>query len=186
MAAHRRGRGLLIRARAGGYPLVATVFVLLSGLLPAGTDAATTLIFNPIADAHVAVAAPNNNYGSVATLRTRESAGTTSDPTYRAYLMFDVSGLSGMTMTSVTLRLYSTDESPNGQGIHRVASTSWVESTINNANAPAFDTPALVTTPAPSLNAYNDFVLPTSAIGGDGRVSFAIKSTGNNNFAFNS
>ena len=49
--------------------------------------------FTPVADAHVKSSSPSTNYGTLDTLRLR-NGGTTSD-TYRSYLRFDVSGLSG-------------------------------------------------------------------------------------------
>ena len=89
-------------------------------------------------------------------------------------------------MSSVTLRLFVTDASPNGQGVHRVASTTWGESSVTYANAPAIDAVAMATAPVPTAGAYRDIALPTSAISGNGRFSFALKSVGNNSAMFSS
>ena len=102
------------------YASLAATVAVLAGLFPRSTEAATTLTFVPVADAQVNSGNPTGNYGSLATIRTREATGTPSDPTYRSFLTFDVSGVGGQSITSVTLRLYVTDASPNGQGIHRV------------------------------------------------------------------
>ena len=48
----------MARARAGIYVTTVAALVVLAGLLPAGTSAATTLTLTPVADAHVAAAAP--------------------------------------------------------------------------------------------------------------------------------
>src|ERR671919_336919 len=121
-----QGVGTVTRARAGVYLSVAAVAVLLTSLLPTTTRAATTITLAPVADAHVAPAAPSNNYGSTNPLRTREGAGTTTDPTYRAYLKFDVSSLAGQTIQSVTLRLFvPSDPTPNVQNVFRVADSGW-------------------------------------------------------------
>ena len=183
-AADVTGGGVVTRARAGIYIAFAAVAVLLASVLPTTTSAATTLTFTAVADGQVALASPGSTYGTTTSMRTREGAGTSSDPTYRSYLRFDVSGVAGQTIQSVTLRLFATDASPNGQGVHRVPNPNWSEATLSGGTAPAFDATALATAPVP-LAAYNDIALPTSAIAGDGLVSFAVKSTGNNNAAFN-
>ena len=70
--------GELARTRAGIYVTTVAALVVLAGLLPAGTSAATSVTLTPVADAHVAVASPTNNYGSTNPLRTREGAGTST------------------------------------------------------------------------------------------------------------
>jgi len=174
------------RSNVGTYLAVAGVIALLTGLSTPATASAATLSFVPIADTQVNSGNVNNNYGSLATIRTREASGSTSDPTYRSFLMFDITGVSGQTVSSVTLRLFVTDASPNGQGVHRVASTTWGEGSVTYANAPAIDAVALATAPVPTAGAYRDIPLPSSAITGDGRVSFALKSVGNNSALFSS
>ena len=81
------------------------------GFFPRSTRPATTLSFVPVADAQVNSGTPTGNYGSLATIRTREATGTPTDPTYRSFLTFNVSGVGGQSITSVTLRLYVTDAS---------------------------------------------------------------------------
>ncbi len=172
------------RARTGSYAALAAVAVLLSGLFAAPAVAATTLTFTPSADAQVNSGNVNVNYGSLVTIRTREASGATSDPTYRSFITFDVAGLAGHSVTSVTLRLFTTDASPHGQEVHRVPNAGWSESGITYASPPAFDPVPLATAPVPTQDAYDDLALPASAVGADGRVSFAIRSTGNNSAIF--
>ena len=87
----------MIRLRRPRFvALVAAVLLGASGLgAPADVQADTTLTFQATADAQVYSSNTSSNYGTLATLRTREGSGTSSDPVYRTYLRFDVSGLSG-------------------------------------------------------------------------------------------
>ncbi len=94
------------RARAGIYGSVAAAVLLLAGLFPASTAAATTLTFVPIADTQVASGNVNGNYGSLATIRTRQGDGTSTNPIYRSYLTFQISGATGANVSSVTLQLH--------------------------------------------------------------------------------
>ncbi|HEX7346877.1 MAG TPA: DNRLRE domain-containing protein, partial [Candidatus Limnocylindrales bacterium] len=165
---------------------MAAIAVVLASFLPTATSAATTITLNPVADAHVAPAAPNNNYGATNPLRTREGTGTTSDPAYRAYLKFDVGSLAGKTIQSVTLRLFvPADPTPNVQNVYPVSDSSWGESTITNANAPQ---PAATTVGGAAVAAtgYNSIPLAADAISSNSLQTFFIKSAGNNNLAFNS
>ena len=181
-----QGVGTVTRARAGIYLSLAAVAVLLTSLLPTTTRAATTVTLVPVADAHVAPAAPNNNYGATNPLRTREGGGTTTDPTYRAYLKFDVSSLAGQNIQSATLRLFvPSDPTPNVQSVYRVTDSSWVESTITNANAPQPEANP-VGSGTVALTGYNDISLGAGAITSSQLQTFFIKSAGNNNLAFSS
>src|SRR5689334_7592889 len=129
-----RGVQRVARRRAwGSVWVLAALVVLLSSLFPVGTQAATPLTFDPVADAQVNSGNANGNYGSLSTIRTRQGSGGTSDPIYRSYLTFDVAGLAGQTVTGVTLRLYVTDASSNGQAVYAVTDTTWSESGLTYA-----------------------------------------------------
>src|SRR3954464_327741 len=117
---------------------VAAIVLLLSGVFPRATDAVSTLTFTPIADAQVNSGNASANYGTLTSFRTRQGSGGTSDPIYRSYVKFDVSGVAGLSVTSVTLRLFITDQSASSQTVHVVADTSWTETGITYASAPAF------------------------------------------------
>jgi PKD repeat protein len=163
---------------------VAAIVLLLSGLFPRATDAASSLAFTPVADAQVNSGSPNANYGTLTSFRTRQGSGGTSDPIYRSYLKFDVRGVTGLPVTSVTLRLFVTDQSSSSQTVHLVSDSTWTETGLRYATAPAFDPNALVTSAAPNVSAYLDLSLPTSTIGDDGFVSLTIKSSGTDSAIF--
>jgi PKD repeat protein len=163
---------------------VAAIVLLLSGLFPRAIEAVSTLSFTPVADAQVNSGSPNANYGTLTSFRTRQGSGGTSDPIYRSYLKFDVSGVTGLPVTSVTLRLFVTDQSSSSQTVHVVSDSTWTETGLKYGIAPAFDPNALVTSAAPNVNAYLDLSLPTSTIAGDGIVSLAIKSSGTDSAIF--
>ena len=168
----------MARTRAGIYVTTVAALVVLAGLLPAGTSAATSVTLTPVADAHVAVASPTNNYGSTNPLRTREGAGTSTDPTYRAYLKFDVSGLAGKTIQSVTLRLFvPSDPTPNVQNVFRVTDSTWAENTINFNNGPAPEASPVGASAAP-VTGYNDIPLSAGAITSSTLQTFFIKRLG--------
>ena len=61
--------------------------------------------------------------------------GGTSSDSYRSYLKFDVSGLSGAA-TSAKLRMFVTDASPDGGSVFKV-DNAWTETGLTWANAPA-------------------------------------------------
>ena len=128
----------------------------------------------PIADAQVHSRSPSTNYGSLSSLRTREDPNT-ANSTYRAYLLFDVTGLSGA-VQSVRLRLYVTDATNSAQGVYAIGNTSWTEGGITYQNAPAIVAARSRPPPRGSLNAYVDIDLPASAVAGNGRYAFALKS----------
>jgi PKD repeat protein len=109
-------------------------------------------------------------------LRTSEDPNP-SNSTYRFYLLFDVSGISGP-VQSVRLRLYVTDATNSAQGVYAIGNTTWTESGITYQNAPAIGGSPLVTVTPRTLNTYVDIDLPASAISGSGRYTFALKSAG--------
>ena len=86
-------------------------------------------------------------------MKVREGSGTSADPAYRGYLRFTVSGLTGAA-ASVKLRLYVTDASSNSLSVYPIANTTWTESGLTYANAPAIAGSTLATTTAPATNAY--------------------------------
>ena len=97
----------------------------------------STLTFAPTDDAQVRSSTTTTNFGAMTTIRVGGEGTTT---TYRTYLKFDVSGLTGP-VTSVKLRLFATDASPNIVHVLPVADTIWTESVITWANKPATGTP---------------------------------------------
>ena len=65
----------MARSNVGTYLAVAGIVALLAGLSTPATASAATLSFVPIGDAQVNSGNVNGNYGTLATIRTREGAG---------------------------------------------------------------------------------------------------------------
>ncbi|MDX6647286.1 MAG: large repetitive protein, partial [Miltoncostaeaceae bacterium] len=91
----------------------------------------TTQTLTPSADAYTNAGSTGSNYGAVTTLK------VDATPLMRSYLRFSVSGLTGPP-ASATLRVWATSGQPVGYDAFAVADTSWLESAISDANAPAF------------------------------------------------
>lgn len=85
--------------------------------------------FHPVADATVREDDPDENFGTSSRLEADLSSMK------RAYLKFNVTGMSG-TPVSAVLRLYVVDDSENGPAAYSTA-TSWAENTITWNNQPA-------------------------------------------------
>ena len=142
----------------------------------------TTQTFTPTDDAQVRSAAAATNYGSLVTIRLGgEGTGTT----YRTYLKFTVTGLTGP-VTSVKLRLHASDASSNIVRVLPVTDTTWTEGALNWNNKPATGTPEHGSAPVPTLNAYNEITLSPSAVSGNGVVSFGLTIDGTNSAIFSS
>jgi PKD repeat protein len=137
----------------------------------------------PTADAQVYGSSVNTNYGTLATIRTRENSATSG--TYRTYLKFNVTG-TGDSVTGLKLRLFVTDASPNPQGVYAVSDTTWTESGLRWSNAPPVTGSPLISGPAPTANAFVEFTLPATAVPRDGLYTFALKSTSTNSAIFRS
>jgi PKD repeat protein len=153
-----------------------------TGYVTVGSEPAPgTQTFAPVADAHVKSTSPSSNYGTLTSLRLR-NGGTTSD-TYRSYLKFDVSGLSDGA-TSAKLRLFVTDNSPDGGSIFKVGST-WTERGITWANAPAIAGSSLGSAGATANGTWVEFDV-TPAVTGNGEVSFALTTTSSNSSYYTS
>ena len=59
-----------------------------------------------------------------------------TSPDTRAYLKFNLSGISG-TVTKATFRAYTQTSSGSGYELHQVADNSWVEPGLTYSNRPA-------------------------------------------------
>jgi PKD repeat protein len=143
---------------------------------PPGTQALA-----PVADAHVKNTSPSKNYGTLTSLRVR-NGGTSSD-TYRTYLKFDVTGLSGPA-TSAKLRLFVTDESPDGGSVFKVGN-GWTETGLTWANAPAIAGSSLGSAGATANGTWAE-VDVTPAVTGNGELSFAVTTTSSNSSYYTS
>ncbi|MDX6538897.1 MAG: acid phosphatase type 7, partial [Gaiellales bacterium] len=135
--------------------------------------APTTFTFTPTDDAYVEQVSPSTNFGAAARIVTDNS------PVDNALMKFTVA-TGGCTITSATLSLTvgttSTDASPNGGDLHTTAGTAWSEGTVTWANAPAANTATIASLGA--ITTGTTYTLGvTSAVTGDGVVSFRLTST---------
>jgi hypothetical protein len=149
------------------------------------TPPPASLTLNPSGDAQVKSSSPATNYGSEVTIRLRAGA-----PTYNSYLKFEVPALSGP-VQSAKLRLYVTDDGPDGGSVYLVSndylgtSTPWDESNLNWNNAPAIGGTPLGAIGAANLNAWAELDV-TAAIAGSGIYSFGLSSGSANSVLYSS
>jgi hypothetical protein len=133
---------------------------------PAGGQA---LSFHPAADAYVAAAFPNTNYGSISILRSLAS------PEQRSYLRFVVSGIGGQAITRATLRLYANGSSSAGYDVRGVSDLTWSESGVTYASAPALG--AVIGSSGAHGGAQYTEVDVTGYVTGDGAHSLALTTS---------
>lgn len=133
---------------------------------------------NPSGDAHV-IDGSSSNYGTSTNLETRESE--TAGSTKRAYLKFDLSGVSGSGYTA-RLRVYgrSLASTTISTALHEVADDNWTEAGINWTNKPNIDD-QLGTASVSTTYQWKDFDVTDfvkSQLDGDDTASFAMLSVG--------
>jgi PKD repeat protein len=135
-----------------------------------------------VVDSFTSQASPTKNYGTNVSLRVRASSSS-----YRSYLKFTVSGLTGP-VGSVKLRLWVNDASVDGGSVYAVANT-WTESgtgSITWNNAPALPgSPVAAIGATSALGTWTEVDLGP-AIPGDGTYSFAIASSSSNSAYYSS
>jgi hypothetical protein len=139
--------------------LLLVAFLLTLQMLVAAIARADTATFEPVADAYVSDDQPDANFGTASELRIKSS-----NPVQHTYLRFDVALPDGAEIQGATLRLYtSVAMSTRGFDIYGVASDSWDEGTITDANAPAFGAP-LAWSGAWTTEGYRELSLPASSL----------------------
>jgi hypothetical protein len=127
--------------------------------------------FTPVADAYVDSGTPTTKYGIKTTLIVDAS------PVDQSYLKFQLSGLTGNTVTSGKLRVYVSDNgSVKGGSVAKMSSTSWSETTVTYNTRPAIDGAVLSTLGAVNIGTWYEFNV-TPAVAGDGMLSLGINST---------
>jgi trimeric autotransporter adhesin len=156
--------------------------------LTVNAPAGGTFTFQATEDAQVKSTSPTTNYGALTTMQLREEPAGGTLPTYRDYLKFNVTGMTG-TVTSVKLRLWITDTSPDSGTVFGT-STAWSESTITwsgtNA-APALGSSFGSAGATTVAGAWVEITLVGSPVNGNvGNVAFALKTTSTNSSIFDS
>lgn len=133
------------------------------------TPAASTakFTFAPISDSYVSETHPKKNYGNGNTLKLDAS------PDLRAYLLFDVQGLTGP-IKSAKLRLYALKKSTVGYELHSVTDNGWQETSITYKNAPSIGAVS-ATSPAFYGNTWIAIDV-TALINGNGKFGVALTS----------
>lgn len=131
---------------------------------------AGTFTFAPAADAYIYQSNPGTNYGSATTLQVDNS------PIENFLLKFNVSGMTGRTITRARLRLYAVNASAIGGRFYRTTNTTWQEGTVTWNNAPAASTTLLASLGSVSAGGWYE-VDVTSMITGDGTYSLRVNST---------
>ncbi len=144
-----------------------------TGLITVGTPPppGSGLTFDAVADAHVKSTSPTSNYGSDTTLRVRDGSSD-GTATYRPYLKFDVTGITG-TVASVTLRIFVVTQTNDGGGVYPV-SAGWAESSLTWNNAPPPGSPALAAIGPTTTGTWITVPLGAAALSGNGSYAFAI------------
>jgi len=151
---------------------------------PSDPGGGTQLTFGATDDTQVKSSKPTSNYGSLTSLRVR----FTSSEIINSYLKFNVTGTGG-SVSSAILRLYVTDDSPDGGSIYLVSNnlagstTPWTESNINWNNAPPFSGSPLDSAGPVAAGVWVEFDV-TAAITEDGVYSFALTSNSSNSALF--
>ena len=120
------------------------------------------------ADASVAEAHPDRNFGDTTSLRVD---GTS--PVTNAYFRFNLSAVTS-SIERATIRVYVENGSRTGFDIHAVANSSWDESRLTWSNAPSLG-PAVASS-GPVNNQQWTSIDVTQLVGAGGLVSLAITS----------
>jgi PKD repeat protein len=167
--------------RSGAAPSEVTKqgFVTVTAEPPPPTGTRTLL---PVADAHVKNTSANTNYGTLGSLQIRQGDASNTT-TYRTYLKFDVTGLTGP-VSGAKLRLFVTDASPDGGRVYRVGDT-WTESALTWNNAPVLPPTSIGTAGSVAAGTWVEIDLG-SAITGNGTYSFAIATSSTNSAIYTS
>lgn len=159
-----------------GYTFTVSALDAAGNESPASTPAAvTTPAPTPVtvvgvaeADAYTSEQQPTKNYGRATSLR------MDSDPATTSYVRFTVAG-SHADVTSAKLRVWATSKATTGIQV-RTTGTTWGETTLTAANAPAAG-PLLATTASVTSGTWVE-VDVTSAVVGDGLYAFRLTTAG--------
>lgn len=158
---------LIVGNDVASDPLVKTGYVTVSS---GGGGGGSTATFTPTDDSYVRSNAPAEQNGGALTLRTYKSGSTLTD----SYLKFTVAGLTG-TVSSVKLRVWVNDASPNGGDLFPVADTTWSEDTLSWDTRPAPGPNPLASAGAVSAGTWLELDLGAGAVTGNDMWSFVLR-----------
>lgn len=164
------------------------VAVALGFAFTSASAAAADTTFAPSADAQVKSSSPTTNYGSDAGLRLRQ--GTPDNTiTYRTYLKFTVTGLTG-SVTTAKLRLYVTDASNDGgtaflAGNDFSTGGAWTESGLTWSNAPGASSGPLGSAGSVATGTWAEFPV-TLALTGNATYTFLLTTASSDSAIFSS
>ena len=139
-------------------------FVAFAGPAQAATR---SFSFSPLADAYVTSSAPYSNFGTSTSLLVRGS------PVRRSYLRFSVTGL-GLPPSRAVLRFTPSRSSSTRAWVRRVSSTTWTESTISYANAPAYTVASGDPASTPLVAGRPTEIDVTRFVAGNGQLNLAL------------
>jgi hypothetical protein len=122
----------------------------------------------PAADSYVDASNASANFGTSTQIRIDGS------PVVRSFIRFNVTGVSG-TVTGAVLRVWANSAQSTGYDVFSVADNTWGETTLTNANAPAFGA-KLGSSGKITAGTWTS-VDVTTDITGNGTYSFGISTT---------
>lgn len=144
-----------------------TALVVVAGALAfSHAPGAGAALYGPVADSYVDSNRPTSNYG------TKSYMLVDASPTRVGYVKFQVSG--HVPGTQVLLQLTAQSTNSTGFRVHAVADNSWTETGIKYSNAPPVGDFIGASGRTEVGRSYRIDV--TSAVTGDGPISFAITS----------
>jgi hypothetical protein len=161
------------RLRRAKSVLMWAVLVSGIGLSGAVANPVESLSFTPVADTYVDSENPTTSYGTLSYLWVDSSS-----PVRRSFLRYELTGLTGRTVTGLHLRMYNTNGSPIGGKVYRVPDNTWTESMTWDGQASIDHSQLLGSLGAVVAKTFYTIDLtwpgfPTE----DGPVSIAIEST---------
>jgi acid phosphatase type 7 len=154
------------------FTLVSAALLALLAVVMSGAGVAATsqsLTFTPTDDTEANSEDPASTRGSKAEAR------VDGEPVRRAYLRFNVSGLTDP-VSRATLKLYSRTAHSQGFEVRSTAGTEWTEATLTYENAPA-PSPTVTGTSGSIASGTWAAIDVTSLVAGNGAVSFALTTT---------
>ena len=143
------------------------------GVAVAPASAATS---PALADAYVDYSVPSTNYG------TRTTVKADNSPVVVAYLKFAVTG----SPASAALQLTATSSQSTGIRVRAVADTTWSETAITAATAPALGAEVASTGPITAGTTYTLNVTPALASVQNGMLTLAVVTTATTSVSFGS